>query len=69
MSNLNQRLAKIEHDRQTTGVAVVWMRPSENTDTAIARYMAEHEKPDPRTDAALTVYLIKWASESEGAAA
>ena len=43
MSNLGNRLAKIEHDRQPTGVAVVWMNASESTDAAIARYLAEHK--------------------------
>ena len=38
----------------------------------IARWMAEHpDRPDPRTDAALVVYLISWQREwaAEGAAA
>ena len=72
MTNLNQRLAKVEHGRhQARGVVVVWKHSDESNDSAVARWMAEHPgKPDPR-GAGLTVYLISWARETatEGVAA
>jgi hypothetical protein len=72
MSNLTQRLARVEDGRQAArGVVVVWMHSDESSDSAIARWMVEHpDRPDPRT-AALTVYLISWQREwaAEGAVA
>ena len=73
MSNLTQRLAKVEDERQAArGVVVVWKHSDESSDSAVARWMAEHpDRPDPRTDAALVVYLISWQREwaAEGAIA
>jgi hypothetical protein len=56
MSNLTQRLAKVEDGRQAArGVVVVWKHSDESSDSAIARWMTEHtDRPDPRTTA-LTV--------------
>jgi hypothetical protein len=72
MSNITQRLAKVEQVRQGRGVVVVWKNSDESTDAAVARWMAEHPgETDPRTAAALTVYLISWQREwpAEGATA
>jgi hypothetical protein len=72
MSNLNQRLAKVEHaQHQARGVVVVWKHSGETEDSAVARWMTEHPgKPDPRTSP-LIVYLISWQGEwtAEGATA
>jgi hypothetical protein len=64
MSNLTQRLAKVEDGRQAArGFVVVWKHSDENSDSAITRWMAQHpDRPDPRTTA-LTVYLISWQRE------
>jgi hypothetical protein len=70
MSNINQRLAKVESGmQQARGVVVVWKNADESADSAVSRWMAEHPgKPDPRT-APLTVYLISWQTTAEGVAA
>jgi hypothetical protein len=68
MSNLGNRLAKIEHDRHSArGVAVVEKHSDESTDTAVARWMVDHPgEPDPRA-APVTVYVTKWAREWQAA--
>jgi hypothetical protein len=64
MSNtLDKRLAKIEHDRHSArGVVVVEKHSDETSESAVARWMADHPgKPDPRT-APLTVFVVKFAT-------
>ena len=62
MSNLGNRLAKIEQDRHVTrGVAVVEKHSDETNESACARWLADHPgEPDPRT-APLTVFVVKFA--------
>ena len=62
MSNLGNRLAKIEHDRHSArGVAVVEKHSDETNESAAARWLADHPgEPDPRT-APLTVFVTKFA--------
>ena len=69
MSNLGNRLAKIEQDRHSSrGLVVVEKHSDETNESAAGRWMADHPgEPDPRT-APLTVYVIKF-SRPEGLAA
>jgi hypothetical protein len=65
MSNINQRLAKVEQARQGSGVVVVWKNSDESVDSAMARWMTDRPgEPDART----AVYLISWQA-AEGTAA
>jgi hypothetical protein len=69
MSTLGNRLAKIEHARHSArGGVVVPKHSDESTDSAVARWLADHPgEPDPRT-APLTVYITKFG-RPEGLAA
>jgi hypothetical protein len=61
-----------EDRHQARGVVVVWNHSDEREDSAVARWMAARPgDSDPRTAAALTVYLVSWQREwaAEGATA